>query len=232
MRKLKPKIPDHNDTHPVAEDMHIRKDAGLRLWRQSDPYAVRRRTAVYYMFHTKEQQDFYEIILLDKKPIVFDMKWADSEYIDENEDHFPGVHESVRQCGVDKFVGQKLIKWNDELIMQFYSTTHFYPDGRIVWMSEGTRYQSTVAEWAKLINAPEEHEDDIDVYAKRKKDHNSMANMYKEIPDKSLETHKLGSVYYLFSGLATMYTIEAHIVAQVRRSQDDQRPLHQLASNV
>ena len=99
-------------------------------------------------------------------------------------------------------------------------------------MTEGTRYQSSIDEWAELINAPEEAEEDTDVYAKPRKDHNSMANMYKEIPDKSLETHKLGSVYYLFSGLATMYTIEAHIVAQVRRSQDDQRPLHQLASNV
>ena len=37
LRKLKPKIPDHNDAHPVAENMKIRKDAGLRLWRQSDP---------------------------------------------------------------------------------------------------------------------------------------------------------------------------------------------------
>ena len=80
LRKLKPKIPDHNDTHPVVEDMHIRKDAGLRLWRQSDPYAVRRRTAVDYRFHTKEQQDFYETILLDKKPIVCDMKWVDWEF--------------------------------------------------------------------------------------------------------------------------------------------------------
>ena len=33
LRKLKPKIPDHNDAHPVAEDMRIRKDAGPRLWR-------------------------------------------------------------------------------------------------------------------------------------------------------------------------------------------------------
>ena len=33
LRKLKPKIPDHNDAHPVAEDMRIRKDSGLRLWR-------------------------------------------------------------------------------------------------------------------------------------------------------------------------------------------------------
>ena len=56
---------------------------------------------------------------------------------------------------MDKFVGQNLTNKHDELIMQFYSTTHFCPDGRIVWMSEGTRYQSTVAEWAKLINAPE-----------------------------------------------------------------------------
>ena len=77
LRKLKPKIPDHNDAHPVAEDMRIRKDAGLRQWRKADPYAVRRRTDVDYMFHTKEQQDFYETMLLDKKPIVYDMIWVD-----------------------------------------------------------------------------------------------------------------------------------------------------------
>lgn len=94
--------------------------------------------------------------------------------------------------------------------MQFYSIAHFYPDGRIVWMSEGTRYPLTVDEWAKLINAPDEHEDDLDVFAKKKKDHNSMANMYKEIPDKALETHKLGSVYYLLSCLATINTILRH----------------------
>ena len=38
LRKLKSKIPDHSDTHLVAEDMSIRKDAGLRLWRKNDPY--------------------------------------------------------------------------------------------------------------------------------------------------------------------------------------------------
>ena len=55
LMKLKPKIPDHNDAHPVAENMKIRKDSGLRLWRLSDPYATRRRTVVDYRFHTKEQ---------------------------------------------------------------------------------------------------------------------------------------------------------------------------------
>ena len=30
LRKLKPKIPDHNDAHLVAENMKLRKDAGLR----------------------------------------------------------------------------------------------------------------------------------------------------------------------------------------------------------
>ena len=66
LRKLKQKIPDHDDSHQVAEDMSIRKDASLRLWRQSDPYAVRRKTTVDYRFHTKEQKDFYETILLTR----------------------------------------------------------------------------------------------------------------------------------------------------------------------
>ena len=74
LRKLKPKIPDHNDAHPVAEDMKLRRDSGPRKWREADPYASRRRTAVDYRFHTKEQQDFYETVLLDKKPIVCDMR--------------------------------------------------------------------------------------------------------------------------------------------------------------
>ena len=55
LTKLKPRIPDHNDAHPVAEDMRIRKDVGLRQWRKANPYAVRRRTVVDYRFHTKEQ---------------------------------------------------------------------------------------------------------------------------------------------------------------------------------
>ena len=74
---------------------------------------------------------------MDKKPIVCDMKWVDWKYIDENEDYFPSVHESFRMNGVDKFVGQKLTKWNDEMIMQFYSTAHLYPNGKIILMIEG-----------------------------------------------------------------------------------------------
>ena len=37
-----------------------------------------------------------------------------------------------------------------------------------------------------------------------------MANMYKTIPDDALETHKLGSIYYLLSGLTTINTILRH----------------------
>lgn len=105
LRKLKPKIPDHSDAHPVAEDMKLRRDSGLRKWREADSYASRRRTAVDYRFHTKEQQDFYETVLLDKKPIVCDMRWVNWEYIKENEEHYPGVIDSFSACGVADFVG-------------------------------------------------------------------------------------------------------------------------------
>ena len=61
-----------------------------------------------------------------------------------------------------------------------------------------------------LINAPKENEDYLDIYAKKKMDHNSMAHMYKEIPDKAVETHKFGSVHFLLSGLPTINWILRH----------------------
>ena len=60
---------------------------------------------------TQENKDFYETVLLDKKPIVSDMNWVDWKYIDANEDYFPHIHESFRLTSVDKFVGRKLTKW-------------------------------------------------------------------------------------------------------------------------
>ena len=71
-----------------------------------------------YGGQTREQQYSYETILLDKKPIVCDMRWVDWSFIEENEGHFPGVYDSFKACGIDEFVAQKLTKWNDELIMR------------------------------------------------------------------------------------------------------------------
>ena len=50
----------------------------------------------------------------------------------------------------------------------------------------------------------------MDIYAKKKLGHNSMAHMYKEIPDKAVETHKFGLVHFLLSGLPTINWILRH----------------------
>ena len=50
----------------------------------------------------------------------------------------------------------------------------------------------------------------MDIYAKKKMDHNSMSNMYKEIPNEALDTFKFGSVHYLLSGLPTINWILSH----------------------
>ena len=70
--------------------------------------------------------------------------------------------------------------------------------------------ESTIEEWARLINAPKENDDDLDVYAKKKMDHNSMSQMYKEIPEDALETFKFGSVHFLLSGLPMINWILRH----------------------
>lgn len=156
-------------------------NAGLRKSRANDPYAVRRRTVVDPRFHTKEQQDFYETILFDKSHDVTDMRYLDWAHIKENEDLFPHVQENFKAVDIDKFVGKDMTPWNDEVIMQFYATVHFYDDS-LFWMPDGHRYDATIVEWASIIGAPKQEDRDVDVYAEAKKNQNSMANMYKTIP--------------------------------------------------
>lgn len=50
-------------------------------------------------------------------------------------------------------------------------------------------------------------------------DHNSMANMYTTIAPKDVVKHKLGSIYYLLHGLATINTILRHTL--MRKSGDE-----------
>ncbi|KAI4999812.1 hypothetical protein ZWY2020_004401 [Hordeum vulgare] len=167
LKKLRPTLPLHNNAHPVAEDMKRRKDVGLRKWRHIDPYAVRRRTDVDPMFHTKEQQDFYETVWYDKSPAISDMRYVDWAYIKENENFFPHVQENFSLVDVEDFVGKEMTPWNDELIMQFYATLHFYDDS-LVWMTDGHKYEATIAEWAAFIGVPKQEEEDVDVYAEAK----------------------------------------------------------------
>ena len=61
-----------------------------------------------------------------------------------------------------------------------------------------------------MINAPKENDDDLDVYAKKKMGHNTMAHMYKEIPDKALETFSFGLVHFLLSRLPIINWILRH----------------------
>ena len=82
------------------------------------------------------------------------MRYVDWKYIQDNADYFPHVLENFKAIDIDAFVGREFTACNDEMIMQFYSTTHFYPDVRIVLMTEGTRYQATVDEWATILGAP------------------------------------------------------------------------------
>ncbi|KAI5006073.1 hypothetical protein ZWY2020_033316 [Hordeum vulgare] len=167
--------------------MKKRRDQGPRKWRSVDPYAVRKRTVADPQFHTKEQQDFYETVLLDKSSAVSDMRYVDWEYIKANKHYFPHVTENFKLVDIEDFVGREMTAWNDEIIMQFYYTAHFYYDGRIVWMTEGHRYESTIDEWATIIGAQKAQEGDLDVYSEPKMNHNSMANMYKPVPHKVMD---------------------------------------------
>ncbi|KAI4999691.1 hypothetical protein ZWY2020_004280 [Hordeum vulgare] len=210
LMKLRCHLPTHDASYLVVEDMKKRKDAWLREWRSIDSHDVRRRTHVDPRFHTREQQDFCEILLLGKNPAISDMRYVDWEYIKANEHYFPHVRENFMMVDIEDFVGKEMSAWNDEMIMRFYSAPYFYYGGRIVWITEGHRYESTMDEWATIIGAPKTREDDLDVCSQLQMNHNSMANMYKAVPNDYLLSHKLGSLYFLQARIPTTNTIMRH----------------------
>lgn len=65
--------------------------------------------------------------------------------------------------------------------MQFYAIVHFYPDGKIKWMTDGSRYESSVEEWVALLGLPPKDENFTDVYMTSHQTHDSLQNMYKDI---------------------------------------------------
>ena len=117
------------------------------------------------------------------------------------------MHENFKTLKIADFVGNIKSDWCEELIMQFYAIVHFYPDGKIKWIIDGTRYESSVNEWADLLGLPPSDESFIDVYRTSHLNHDSMKNMYKDILVDYQDKWRLGSVYYLLPGLATVNSI-------------------------
>lgn len=89
------------------------------------------------------------------------MRYVDSDYIKEHEDYFPHVREHFRVIDIEDFVCKEITAWNDEFIMQFYSTAHFYRDCRIMWMTEGHTYESTMEKWATTSCASKVQDSDL-----------------------------------------------------------------------
>ena len=88
------------------------------------------------------------------------------------------MQENFKTLNIDKFVSDVKSNWCEELIMQFYYTTHFYPDRKIRWVTWGERFESSVNEWAKLFGLPPKREGFIDVYVVSHMNQNTMKNMH------------------------------------------------------
>lgn len=79
-------------------------------------------------------------------------------------------------------------------------------------MTDGTMYESTVQEWVDFLGLPPSDENftDVyrtDVYRTGHLNHDTMKNMYKDIPAEYHDKWKLGSVYYLLPGFSTINSI-------------------------
>jgi hypothetical protein len=81
------------------------------------------------------------------------MQWMDWAFLEKNKDcqAFKDVIEMCDYHGPKKIMSLRN-DWNDEVILQFYSTFFFHNNSiGITWMTNDTKYSVTIGHFASII---------------------------------------------------------------------------------
>jgi hypothetical protein len=82
------------------------------------------------------------------------MQWMDWAYIEKHRKDCPTFKDVLEMC---EYHGLKKIMtfqydWNEEVILQFYSTFFFHKNSTgITWMTNGTKYSISIGRFASIL---------------------------------------------------------------------------------
>jgi hypothetical protein len=112
------------------------------------------RDAYDYIFHSLCQHDFYEPVIMTKSKPVANSQWIDWAYIENK--HDPIFDRAIAACKAKHLRDFLAFKkdWNNEVIVQFYTTLCFDEHGdtrKLHWMTESQWYEVSYAQFARLF---------------------------------------------------------------------------------
>jgi hypothetical protein len=105
-------------------------------------------------FWTFFHADWYRSVYQSKKKPVVNMQWTDWDFIEMEKTNcsaFPEVIAACEHYGI-KDVMELKSDWNDEVILQFYSTMYLdEKSNKLFWMTEVEIYSISLVRFATIL---------------------------------------------------------------------------------
>jgi hypothetical protein len=104
----------------------------------------------WYFFHA----DWYNSVYESRRNTVVPMQWTDWAFLEKNKKDCPAFRDVIEMF---EYHGLKKIMafwcdWNEEVILQFYSTFFFHKNSSgITWMTDSTKYSISIGRFASIL---------------------------------------------------------------------------------
>jgi hypothetical protein len=98
--------------------------------------------------------DWYRPVYERKQTLVVPMHWMDWAFLEKHKKDCQAFKDVIEMCkyhGLEKVMGFRY-DWNEEVILQFYSTFFFYKNSSaITWMTDDTKYSISIGRSASIL---------------------------------------------------------------------------------
>jgi hypothetical protein len=105
-------------------------------------------------FLTFFHADWYHFVYQSKKKHVANLQWTDWDFIQQEKSNCPAFAEVIAACehhGI-KDVMEQMYDWNDEVILQFYSTLYLdEKSSKLFWMIENEIYFVSLVRFTAIL---------------------------------------------------------------------------------
>jgi hypothetical protein len=126
--------------------------------------------------------DWYQSVYESKQTLVVLMQWMDWTFLEKHKKSCPTVKDVIDMCDYHRL--KKIMTfwydWNEEVILQFYSTFFFHKNNTsITWMTNGMKYSISIGRFASILGLGASAKHPLNLHDGNVLGLNQMASMYE-----------------------------------------------------
>jgi hypothetical protein len=160
---------------------YMRDDSSTIITQQNTPCYDSDKVGPDPHFWSYFHVDWYQSVYESKQTLVVPMQWKDWAFIEKHKKENPAFKDVLEMCeyhGLKKIMAFRYV-WNEEVILQFYSSFFHKNNTDITWMTNGTKYSISISRFASILGLSASTKHPLNLHDGNVLGLNEMASMYE-----------------------------------------------------